>query len=142
MVICAQCTSSKNNNNKTKKQKKNKKKKKQINFLKRALTTLGAAILFCLVAMQRSVSESESAPNTVTKRHKALFGNVTLHSEAKRSVTLALCNSSQLYGQSPASADSRSAAVSYWRMYVPNTGYPLRGLLVNRLGTEPFQVNV
>ena len=55
------------------------------NVLKRALTTLGAAILFCLVAMQHSVSDSESAPNTVMKRHKALFGNVPLHSEA-------LCN--------------------------------------------------
>ena len=48
-------------------------KKKTFNFLKRALTTSGAAILFCLVAMQRSVSDSESALNTVTKRHKALF---------------------------------------------------------------------
>ena len=54
-------------------------------FLTRALTTSGAAILFCLVAMQRSVSDSESAPNIVTKRHKALFGNVPLHSKA-------LCN--------------------------------------------------
>ena len=55
---------------------------KTFNFLKRTLTTLGAAILFCLVAMQRSVSDSESAPNTVTKRHKALFGNIPLHYEA------------------------------------------------------------
>ena len=55
------------------------------NFLKRTLTTSGAAILFCLVAMQRSVSDSESAPNTVTKCHKALFGNVPLHIEALRS---------------------------------------------------------
>ena len=46
------------------------------NFLKRALSTSIAAILFCLVAMQRSVSDSESALNTVTKRHEALFGNV------------------------------------------------------------------
>ena len=75
MVIYAQCTSSKNKNNN----------KKIFNFLKRALATSGAAILFCLVAMQRSVSDSESAPNTVTKRHKALFGNVLLHSEALRS---------------------------------------------------------
>ena len=59
--------------------------KKSFNFLKRALTTSGAAILFCLVDMQRSVSDSDSAPNTVTKRHKALFGNVPLHSEALRS---------------------------------------------------------
>ena len=57
--------------------------KKTFNFLKRALTTLGAAILFWLVAMQRSVSDSESAPNTLTKRHN--FGNVPLHSEALRS---------------------------------------------------------
>ena len=71
---------------KKKKKKKNKKKKKKaFNFLKLALTTSGAAILFCLVAMQRSVSDSESAPNTVTKRHKALFGNVPLRTEA-------LCN--------------------------------------------------
>ena len=56
--------------------------KKKFNFLKRALTASGAAILFCLVAMQRSISDSKSAPNTVTKRHKALFGNVPLHSEA------------------------------------------------------------
>ena len=35
--------------------------------------------------MQRSVSDSESAPNTVTKRHKTIFGNVPLHSKA-------LCN--------------------------------------------------
>ena len=55
--------------------------KKTFNFLKRALTTSGASILFCLVAMQRSVSDSESAPNTVTKCHKVLFGNVPLHSE-------------------------------------------------------------
>ena len=60
-------------------------KKATFNFLKRALTTSGAAILFCLVAMQRSVSDSESAPNTVTKRHKALFCNVPLHSEVLRS---------------------------------------------------------
>ena len=60
-------------------------KKKTSNFLTRALTTSGAAILFCLFAMQRSVSDSESALNTVTKRHKALYGNVPLHSEA-------LCN--------------------------------------------------
>ena len=58
---------------------------KTFNFLKRTLTTLGAAILFCLVAVQGSVSDSESAPNTVTKHQKALFGNVPLHSEA-------LCN--------------------------------------------------
>ena len=58
---------------------------KTFNFLKRALTTSGAAILFCLIAMQRSVSSNESAPNTVTKRHKALFGKVPLHSEALRS---------------------------------------------------------
>ena len=56
--------------------------KKTFNFLKKALTMLGAAILFCQVAMQRSVSDSESAPNRVTKHHKALFGNVPLHSEA------------------------------------------------------------
>ena len=68
MVISAQCTSSKD--------------KKYNNFLKRAQTTSGAAILFCLVAMQRSVSDSKSAPNTVTKRHKALFGNVPLHSSS------------------------------------------------------------
>ena len=54
-------------------------------FFKRALTTSGAAILFCLVAMLRSVSDSESAPNTVMKRHEALFGNVLLHSEALQS---------------------------------------------------------
>ena len=60
---------------------------KTFNFLKRALTTSGAAILFCLVAMQRSVSDSESAPNMVTKRHKALFCNVLI---AKRYE--ALCN--------------------------------------------------
>ena len=58
---------------------------KTFNFLKRELTTSGAAILFCLVAMQCSVSDSESAPKTVTKRHKALFGNVPLHSKALRS---------------------------------------------------------
>ena len=58
---------------------------KTFNFLKRALTTSGAAILFCLVAMQHSVSDRESAPNTVTKRHKALFGNVPLHREVLRS---------------------------------------------------------
>ena len=58
------------------------------NFLKRTLTTSGAAILFCLVAMQRSVSDSESAPNTVTKRHKALL--VTYHCVKKRYE--ALCN--------------------------------------------------
>ena len=43
---------------------------------------LGAAILFCLVAMQHSVSDIESAPNTATKRQEALFGYVPLHSEA------------------------------------------------------------
>ena len=51
-------------------------KTKTFNFLKRALTTSGAAILFCLVTMQHSVLDSESAPNTAPKRHKALFGNV------------------------------------------------------------------
>ena len=62
-----------------------KQEQKTLNFLKRTRTTSGAAILFCLVATQCSVSDSESAPNTVTKRHKALFGNVPLHSEALRS---------------------------------------------------------
>ena len=69
---------SKNNNNN----------KKTFNFLKRALSTSGVAILFCLVAMQRSVSDSKSAPNTVMKGHKALFVmqcNVPLHGEALRS---------------------------------------------------------
>ena len=61
------------------------KKKKTFNFLKRALTASDAAILFCLVAVQRSISDSKSAPNTVTKRHKALFGNVPLHSKALES---------------------------------------------------------
>ena len=76
MVISAQCTSSKDNNNNS---------NNNNNFLKRALTTLGAAILFCLVAMQWSVSDSESTPTTVTKRHEALFGNLPLHSEALQS---------------------------------------------------------
>ena len=57
------------------------KKSKTFNFLKRALTTSGAAILFCLLAMQHSFLDGESTPNTVTKCHKALFGNVPLHSE-------------------------------------------------------------
>ena len=49
----------------------------------------GAAILFCLIAMQRSVSDSESAPNTVTKRHtKRVL--VTCRCIAKRYE--ALCN--------------------------------------------------
>ena len=63
---------------------------KTFNFLKRALTTCtsGAAILFCLTAMQRSVLDNGSAPNTVTKRHKALLGNVPLQSESYE----ALCN--------------------------------------------------
>ena len=72
MVIYAQCTVQEQQQKKTK--------KKTFNFLKRALTTSGAAILFCLVAMQRSVADSEAVPNTVT-----LFGNVPLHSEALRS---------------------------------------------------------
>ena len=55
------------------------------NFLKPALTTSDAAILFCLVAVQGSVSDRESAPNTVKKRHEALFGNVPLHSEGLQS---------------------------------------------------------
>ena len=42
-------------------------------------------ILFCLVAMQQSVPDSESAPNTVTKRYEALFGNIPLHCEALQS---------------------------------------------------------
>ena len=110
MVISAQCTSSKkqkNNNKKQKKKKKqqkNKKKKKKqkknktkthththkktFNFLKRVLTMSDAASLFCLVGMQRSVSDSESAPNTVTKRHEALFGNVPLHGKALPGVCL------------------------------------------------------
>ena len=48
--------------------------------LKRAQTMSGAAILFCLVAMQRSVSDSESAPKRflvtyrcIAKRYKALW---------------------------------------------------------------------
>ena len=86
MVISAQCTLSKEKKKKKKKKKKEKKKKKKtFNFLKRTLTTSGSAILFCLVAMQRSVWDSESASNTVTKRHEALFGNVPLHSEALQS---------------------------------------------------------
>ena len=44
-----------------------------------------AAILLCLVAMQQSVSNSKSAPNTVTKPYEALFGNVPLHCEALQS---------------------------------------------------------
>ena len=75
MVISVQCTSSKDN----------KINKKTFHLLKRTLTTSGAAILFCLVAMQQSVSDSESAPNTVTKRYEALFGNVPLHCEALQS---------------------------------------------------------
>ena len=62
---------------------------KTFNFLKRVLTDLNTSvttILFCLDAMQLPVSESESAPNTVKKHHKALFGNVPLHSEALQSV--------------------------------------------------------
>ena len=55
------------------------KNKKTFNFFKQALTMSGAAILFCLVAMQCSVSDSESAPNTVMKRFL-----LTYHSIAKR----------------------------------------------------------
>ena len=62
-----------------------KKKKKTFNLLKRVLTTSGATILFCLLPMQCSVSDSESAPNTVTKHHEALFGNIPLHSKVLQS---------------------------------------------------------
>ena len=44
-----------------------------LEFLKRELNTSGAAILFCLVAVQRSVLDSESTPNIVAKRHEALL---------------------------------------------------------------------
>ena len=43
---------------------------------------VGRRHFVCLVAMQQSVSDSESAPNTVTKRYEALFDNVPLHCEA------------------------------------------------------------
>ena len=62
MVISEQCTSSMDN----------KINKKTFHLLKRTLTTSGAAMLFCLIAMQQSVSDSESAPNTVTKCYEAL----------------------------------------------------------------------
>ena len=50
-------------------------KQKTFNLLKPTLTTSGAAILFCLVAMQRSVSDSESAPQirSATKRFLVMY---------------------------------------------------------------------
>ena len=77
MVIYAQCTSSNNNNN-------NKNNKNNL-FLKTGTDYVGRRHFVCLVDMQRSVSDSVSAPNTVTKRHKVLFSDITLHSEALRS---------------------------------------------------------
>ena len=117
------------------------------NSFKWALTLSGAAILFCLVTMQHSVSDSESAPNTVMKRHKAFFGNVLLHSGAtKRSVRLTLCNSSRVKFNKLASGHlgHRCLGWAFWpkRIYQVLIKLVLRLIIDNVLKKRPIHWQV